>query len=361
MKPSDRPLLIILPSWIGDTVMATPALRVLRDSLPSARLIAMVKPGIDSLIAGLRTLDEIIIADASGAFAPVRSGRRLRSRNPAAAIIFRNSFSSAVTALASGARRRIGYARDARSILLTDRIHPPRRPDGSFAVISAVDCYFHLARYAIRAINPGADPPSSPGPLQLDLTDADREHADMALDSLDLPHDAPIAILNPGANNTAKRWPADRFARVGEHLARFHDLNVLVTGSPAETQLCRHVASLASPPLRTLSNPLSLGSLMAIIARSRLMVTNDTGPRHIAAAFRIPVVTLFGPTDPRWTTIPTPGGEAIVVADPTLPPDLVADDHPDRCRIDRIAVDRVIDAADRLLNTHPGPGSHHRA
>jgi heptosyltransferase II len=96
----------------------------------------------------------------------------------------------------------------------------------------------------------------------------------------------------------------------------------------------------------------SLGSLKALLAdpRCRLMVTNDTGPRHIAAAFGVPVVTLFGPTDPRWTTIPVrPGGEAVLVADPTLPADEVADDHPERCRIERIEVERVIGAVEGLL------------
>lgn len=349
MKASHRPLLIILPSWVGDTVMATPALRVIRDSLPSAHLIALARPGIDALLAGLDSLNEIVVADVAGMLAPLRSGRRLRSYAPTAAIIFRNSFSSAVAAFASGARRRIGYARDARSILLTDRIRPPRRPDRSFAVVSAVDYYFELARHAIRSLHPGVEVPAAPGPLQLALTDADRDEADRTLAAIELPCNSRLAILNPGANDAAKRWPPDRFARVGEHLARSHNLTVLVSGSPAEADLCRHVASLASPPLRTLPRPLSLGSLKAIIARSCLMVTNDTGPRHIAAAFRVPVVTLFGPTDPRWTTIPAPAGEAIILADPTLPPDQVADDHPHRCRIDRIEVERVIEAADRLL------------
>jgi len=79
------------------------------------------------------------------------------------------------------------------------------------------------------------------------------------------------------------------------------------------------------------------------------MVTNDTGPRHIAAAFNVPLVSLFGPTDPRWTTIPAPGGEQILVADPTLPESEVADDHPERCAIERITLQSVREASDRAI------------
>jgi len=93
----------------------------------------------------------------------------------------------------------------------------------------------------------------------------------------------------------------------------------------------------------------TLGSLKALVRRCAVMVTNDTGPRHIAAALNVPTVALFGPTDPRWTTLPPGTPEVRIVADPTLPDDEVADDHPERCRIDRIEIGRVIDAVERAL------------
>ncbi len=93
----------------------------------------------------------------------------------------------------------------------------------------------------------------------------------------------------------------------------------------------------------------TLGSLKALVRRCAVMVTNDTGPRHIAAAMGVPTVALFGPTDPRWTTLPEETPEVCVVADPTLPEDEVADDHPERCRIDRIEVGTVIGAVERAL------------
>jgi heptosyltransferase-2 len=102
----------------------------------------------------------------------------------------------------------------------------------------------------------------------------------------------------------------------------------------------------------------TIGSLKGVVKRASIMLTNDTGPRHIAAAFGIPTVTLFGPTDPRWTTLAdsahlssgAKARELFIVADPTLPPSEVADDHPERCRIDRIELTDVIAALDRLLD-----------
>jgi ADP-heptose:LPS heptosyltransferase len=92
---------------------------------------------------------------------------------------------------------------------------------------------------------------------------------------------------------------------------------------------------------------ISLGTLKALVKRSGLMVTNDTGPRHIAAAFGVPLVSLFGPTDYRWTVIPA--REEVISADPTLPETELAEDHPERCRIDRIGLERVVEGIERAL------------
>ena len=95
----------------------------------------------------------------------------------------------------------------------------------------------------------------------------------------------------------------------------------------------------------------TLGSLKGVVRRASIMVTNDTGPRHIAGAFGVPLVTMFGPTDHRWTSIPTRTGgeELILVADPSLPPEEMANDHPERCRIERITTESVLAGVDSLL------------
>jgi heptosyltransferase-2 len=163
--------------------------------------------------------------------------------------------------------------------------------------------------------------------------------------------EAPMALLNPGGNNPAKRWPAERFAALADHLQSKHGLTVLINGSPAEAEVvasiagaCREAKCVQLPELG-----INLGTLKALTRRSRLMVTNDTGPRHIAAAFGVPLVSLFGPTDPRWTVIPTRAAEVVLVADPTLPEEEAAEDHPERCRIERIRLEAVVEAVEVVL------------
>ncbi|MCA9277430.1 MAG: glycosyltransferase family 9 protein, partial [Phycisphaerales bacterium] len=149
-----------------------------------------------------------------------------------------------------------------------------------------------------------------------------------------------------------KRWPTDRFAQLADHLAQAHGMIVLVSGSPAERPIADEICAQCAPTTRTVNLPalgIRLGTLKGIVRRCKLMVTNDTGPRHIAAAFGVPVVTLFGPTDKRWTTIPFKD-EIEIDADPTLPEEEVANDHPQRCRVSNIALDDVINAANTLLS-----------
>lgn len=344
-------ILIVLPSWVGDAIMATPALRLVRSSAPGAFIGVLARPGIDEVLSGLDLFDEIHVERAAGVMGPKRVAAMLRTRRYDSALLLTNSFSTALTARLAFIPRRIGYARDGRSLLLTHRLTAPKRPDGRWAPTPAVTYYWNAA---LGLIDPDAPPiPSDrlPPDARLELAcGPEQEHAaESLLARAGVTPGAPLALLNPGGNRASKRWPPDRYAAVADHLVN-RGFTVLVNGSPAEAELVQEVASRAQSALVQLPRHApTLGAIKAVIRRCRLMITNDTGPRHIAAAFRVPVITLFGPTDPRWTTIPAPGGEVTLVADPSLPPDEVADDHPDRCRIERIEVVEVLNAVGELL------------
>lgn len=356
--------------------MATPALHALRETFPGIFIGGLVRPGIDQLLAGTNFFDELHLAHQGGVMGPKFTAAKIRPRRYDTALLFTNSFSTALVTRIAGIPRRIGYDRDARGLLLTDKLQAPKLRTGRWAPIPAVDYYWSLARLLIESREDAKPPPTSclgPAPLYMHLaTTADEDRAaDDLLARAGLPSSATsppratggsptsasssppsFALLNPGGNNPAKRWPADRFAALADHLAARHGLTVLINGSPAEADLAQSIAASARTPVIQLPKlGITLSSLKSIVKRSRLMVTNDTGPRHIAAAFGVPVISLFGPTDPRWTTIPTrpTGPEVVLTADPTLPESEVADDHPERCRIDRIALDDVLAAADRLL------------
>ncbi|MCK4873683.1 MAG: lipopolysaccharide heptosyltransferase II [Phycisphaerales bacterium] len=339
-------LLVVLPSWIGDSVMATPALRAIRAALPDAHITVLARPGLESVLHGCPWINEFVVGRAKGLSGTLRLTRRLKSSRCDTAILFPNSFSTALVCRLAGIPRRIGYDRDRRGFLLTDRCSPPRRDDGRYAVTPAVTYYLDLVRFVFGEA-PGSEPVDRR--LELWMSDADREAATEILRQACVANDQPIVVLNPGANRLDKRWPADRFATVADHLARERGAAVLVTGSPGECDVVEAVRDAAASPIVDLTRSgVTLSSLKAVLARASLLITNDTGPRHIAAAVGTPVVTLFGPTDPRWTTLDFPH-QVELIADPTLVEGHVADDHAQRCDITKITVEQVIVAANQLL------------
>lgn len=352
-QPNPLRLLVVLPSWVGDSAMATPTLRMIRQTLPGSFIGGLCRPGIDQLLAGSDLLDELHVERASGVMGPKFAAAKIRPRRYDAALLLTNSFSTALTVRIAGIPRRIGYDRDARGLLLTDRMPAPTRPDGSFAPVPAVNYYYDLAR---RFLVPSAGP--MPGYLELATTPVEESQAESILERAaanapSLRSGSGFIVLNPGGNNPAKRWPAPRFAQLASDLFARHGVVSIVNGSPGERDLVREIVSLATPGSASgiAELGIALGSLKAIVRRSRLMVTNDTGPRHIAAAFGVPLISLFGPTDHRWTTIPTKptGTEALLLADPTLPADQLANDHPERCRIENITLKSVVAAAEASL------------
>ncbi len=339
--------------------MATPTLRVIRELMPGAFIGGLCRPGIDEVLDGTDLLDELHVGRAVGVMGPKRVAQKLRPRRYDAALLLTNSFSTALIARVAGVRERFGYERDGRSFLLTDAITPPRRRDtppydrsktdpSGWAPVPACEYYFRLATRMLRSY--GLEP-GEPGPMELPLTPEQRATAHALLQRAGIDGNEAYAVLNPGGNNPAKQWPPDRFSALADYLREHHNLRVLVSGSPAEADLCDEIVARCAPKTGAVSLcrlGVTLGALKGVVSRARLMVTNDTGPRHIAAAFTVPVVSLFGPTDKRWTTIHF-ADEIELSADPTLPQEEVSNDHPERCAIGNIGLGDVVQACNTLL------------
>lgn len=359
MTEQARPLriLIVCPSWVGDAVMATPALARIRRALPGAYLGALCRPGIDQILDGSGLIDAYHVAHARGVMGPKRAASKVRGLRYDTALLLTNSFSTALVTRLAFIPRRIGYDRDGRGILLTRKLPPPRNPDGSWKIVPAVDYYLRAADELLELA--GAQPPEQPPALVLAPTDEQTERADRALQGTPIAR-TPFALLVPGGNNPAKRWPAERFAALAEHLIARHDLSIALSGSPDERELLGELFGRVDPTHRSrvcnlADVGLDLGALKRVVQRCSLAVCNDTGPRHIAAALGVPTVTFFGPTDHRWTTLPqseTP--HELLLADPTLPEGESANDHPERCSIDRISLQAAVLACDRVLQPRVG-------
>ena len=335
-----RLLAIVLPSWVGDTVMATPVLRAVRGTLPNAQIVGIMRRGLDDVLRGTPWLDESIVCDMKGPLGPWRLAKAIRHARRSAGpgvhgcVLLPNSFRSALGARLSGAPIRVGYNRDRRRWLLTHAVHAP----DARVPTPAVDYYATLTEFAL-GLN------EIDRRIELAVTDDEQHAADHLLHNVK----RPFALLNPGANRTDKRWPAEFFAQLADALASSRGLSIVMTGSPAERDILQAVQRGAKTAIINLAERgVMLSSLKAVIQRAAVLITNDTGPRHIAAALGTPVVTLFGPTDHRWTTL-CGVRERILLAEPFLPEELVADRHPKSCAIEKISVQDVVAAVDGLL------------
>ena len=361
-------VLVVIPSWIGDAVMATVALRLLRAAWPGAYIGALVRPGIDELLAGLPTVDEFHLHRSTGLMGPKHAAWHIRPRRYESALLLTNSFSTALVTRLAGIPRRVGYDRDGRGLLLTDRLRAPEREHSSpiarrWRPVPAIAYYYAAALALLGDVAPVLAELESPLSIlppgtrpELPRLESDARAASDILARALVAPGADLVLLNPGANDPAKRWPVDRFALIASRLAERPGTRVLVSGSPSESVLADAIVERAPAALALHRHAHSLAALRGLLRRAALLVTNDTGPRHIAAALGTPTVSLFGPTDPRWTTLPdddiSPSirREITLVADPTLPPSLVADEHPQRCSMDRIDPDKVLAACQHLLD-----------
>lgn len=290
---------IFLPNWIGDVAMATPALRALRRQMGSkAHVVGIMRPYVRDVLAGTPWIDETVLYDPCADDPALRGWsflRRLRACHLETVVLLTNSLRTAAWAWLSGARRRVGYSRAGRGPLLTHPLLPPH--DGRrFVPTPAVDYYLNLA-YLLGCLR------ESPR-LELATLPADERAADTAWDRLGLPHDEPVVTLNSGgAFGAAKLWPTEYFAELAARIADEHGLHVLVLCGPSERQIAAEIRARANHTrvVSLADQALSIGLTKACIRRSRLLVTTDSGPRHFAAAFDVPVITLFGPTHQAWS------------------------------------------------------------
>lgn len=289
---------IVLPNWVGDCVMATPVLRTLRERLPDSRLVGIARPYLLPLFAGTTWLDGTLPWEHKGPGRFVRSlqlATSLRREQLDLLILLRASLSAGLMARASGAKKLLGYRRGGLEWLIRGTVHSSlQRASGE--PISAVDEYLDL----ISTI--GLTPKTRN--LELATTAADEKAADAIWDGLDLPAPERVMLLNAGgAYGEAKHWPNEYCVSLALRAADEFGLTTLVMCGPRECEAARAIAGAARhPQVKSLADEdTGFGVTKAIVRRSRLMVTTDSGPRHIAAAFETPTVVLFGPIDPGWS------------------------------------------------------------
>ena len=296
-------LAIFLPNWLGDVVMATPTLRALRSHFGSeARLVGIMRPYLADLLAGTEWLDEQWFFQPGARESDYRHLpviRRMRHERFDMAVMLPNSLRPAIMCWLAGIPQPFGYVRNGRGPLLTGKVYPARK-NGKRRPLPMVDHYLRLAEVA-------GCPPGSQR-LELTTVEADERSADGVFSRLGLGADQRLITLNSGgAFGGAKLWPIEYFAALAGRIVDELDHNVLVMCGPHERKIAAEVAERSKRDrVRSMAKqPMDLGTAKACIRRSRLMVSTDSGPRHLAAALGVPVITLFGPIGPIWSENPT--------------------------------------------------------
>jgi heptosyltransferase-2 len=353
-KKAIKRILVRGPNWLGDAVMCEPALRGLRRLFPDAQIELLVKPAVAELFAGHPALMRVLTYDTAGRHAGV-SGKwalagQLRRQGFDLAVLFQNAFEAAFLTFLAGVPRRYGYATDGRSLLLSN---PVAVPD--------LRMLLHQVRYYWDLLKPLGltGDPSAP-----ELVVSPKEEQAMAgrfaqggLTATDV-----VVGINPGSTyGGAKRWLPERYAEVTERLCRTiresreQQVGVVIFGAKGEERLGQEIAARLSSRSLVLSGATTIRELMAAVKRCEVLLTNDTGPMHIASAFQVPLVAIFGPTDWR-TTSPFGSAHAIVRQPVDCAPCLLRECPIDHRCMTRVTVDQVHEAAVQQLGRQGARG-----
>ncbi len=291
------------PNWLGDVIMATPAFARIRAHWIQAEIVCGIKKGHRGIMSGSKSFDSYLdLPSAKGWRGLLAEAKLLRQGKFDLAFLFPNSPRTALAALMGGVPQRIGYLQG-RRLLMTHGLmaKPPKRRDKKRwgprrEPFPMIDYWFGLCdllempRVGTKPILRLSAQEESQGARRLEEAGVDLARA--------------FVVLSPGAAfGPSKLWPSLHWARLAEQLAdEFPNLQLVLTPGPGEEGMAEEVRSLTSARIFIVRDPvLSLQELKAVLARTALMVTTDSGPRHVAVAFDTPHVVLMGPTHPGYT------------------------------------------------------------
>ena len=335
-------------NWVGDAVMTVPALRELRRLFPKAQITLSTRAWAEGLFDDADFIDDLQVHQGNGLLSVIGQVREWRKRRFDLAVLFPNSFASALVAFLSRVPIRIGYATDRRQQLLTHSLNLPDWRGSKHEVFYYLQIIAELEwRVKGEQTFLETQPDGS-----LAVTDT-RKAA--ALDLLrangvrNLSDDCKLVALCPGSiNSRAKRWPAERYAALGDRLINELGADVLLIGSAAELEVSREVARVMKNKPVMLTGKTNLAQLSAILSLVDLLVTNDTGPAHIASALSRPTLVIFGPTNPLTTRPFSPYGE-IMRKPPDCAPCMLRDCPIDHRCMTAISPDEVFERARAML------------
>ena len=341
-------ILVRSTNWIGDAVMTTPALAVLRQHYPQAEIVVLANPLVAQLFTYHPAVDQVMVYDKKGVHHGVagflKMAKELRAQRFDGAVLLQNAIEAAFLAVFAAIPRRIGYVTDGRRLLLNYPV-----------AVGTTEKSLHHTDYYLKVlaqVGITAGGSSVGGKLCLTCDANEQQWAKNILAGDDTSDNGSenIIAINPGAAyGSAKRWLPERFAEVADELAHSYNATILLTGGPGENEIGADIAAAMSAPVINMVGKTSVRQMMALLEQSSLLITNDSGPMHVAAAFAVPIVAVFGSTD-HTTTSPAAENVKIVRKQTDCAPCLLRQCPTDHRCMTAITAKDVIEAARQLLD-----------
>ena len=348
-------ILVWLPSPMGDAVLCTPALRAIRKHFKSCKISFLATGVVRGVLSPNSFNDKWLEQMDENPFA---IAKKLKEHQFTNAILFKNSFASALAVYLAQIPSRIGYARQGRGFLLTDKLYPPKLPPrlfawpkrssgGKFKPVSAIDSYLAIASWL------GCE--TTDRDLELLIEAQDEQQVCGKLPQV-LSPDSPLVVIVPGgAYGPSKCWDSVRFGQTADWLISNYNATVVISVGPEtlEKQIAKEICNSSKHKLINLAEmPISLGELKALFSIADLVISNDTGPRHIAIALERKVITLFGANDPAWTNTNYENEIQIVGNVPCAPCSKPKCKKSEHLCMQVITVEMVCEAAKELLENN---------
>ncbi len=339
-------------NWVGDAVMTVPALRELRRLLPRAHVTLATRPWAQGIFDGADFIDDLLVIDEGGK--PIRKFirqvRQWRAGRFDLAVLLPNAMAPALVATAARVPFRLGYATQGRGEFLTHPLDAPAWRSSRHEVFYYLNIVAGLERALASATenDPQFDSEREPQ-FALAIPDERQSQARALLEGRGVDPSRTLVAFCPGSTNSrAKRWPAERFAALADRLIEEAGATVLLVGAREEIDVSREVVAAMRRKPVVLTGETTLAETTAVLSIVNLLVTNDTGPAHLASALGRPVLVIFGPTNPLTTRPFAPSAE-IVRRPPDCAPCMLRDCPIDHRCMTAITSDEVFARAVRLI------------
>jgi heptosyltransferase II len=326
-------ILVRAPNWIGDVVLSLGAVRDVRRNFSRARLEILARPWVADVYRAVAEVDAVRESHGAGADAAALRGAF------DTAVLLTNSFGTAFTMWRAGIPERWGYATDGRGLLLT------RRARASASTRRRSQVYYYRAMLAGVGLRVSAAPDVS---LACPEAWADRGRRLLGEGGF-------VGLVPGAAYGSAKAWPAERFAAAGDAVAKESGVGAAILGGPAERAVAEEIASCMAVRPRILCGETSLADLIGVVASLRLLISNDSGPMHLASALGTPTLAVFGSTDWRETAPAGPGPSRLVREDVACAPCMLRECPIDHRCMTRVSAERVVAESLSLLEAKAAP------